>query len=58
MPRTTKRAERLALAKQRRKVRQKLKNKQRARYTHKKGLGQKKGTHPHRKSSALRNTAR
>jgi hypothetical protein len=54
MPRTTKRAEKLALAASRRKTRRKLRAKQRARYTHKQGQPGKKSTHPHRVTSARR----
>ncbi len=53
MPKTTRRSEKLALAKARRKVRRKLTAKQKARYSHKKGDGSTKNTHPHRKTSAL-----
>ncbi|MBN1256439.1 MAG: hypothetical protein JXA52_01900 [Planctomycetes bacterium] len=54
MPKTTRKSEKLALAKARRKVRRKLSAKQKSRYTHKQGDGTTKNTHPHRKSSALR----
>ena len=54
MPKTTRKAEKLALAKARRKVRRKLTAKQKARYSHRKGDGTTKNTHPHRKSSALK----
>jgi hypothetical protein len=55
MPKTTKRNEKLALAKARRKVRVKLKAKQKSRTDSKKGLGLKKtASHPHRVTSAKR----
>lgn len=54
MPKTTKKAEKLALEKTRRKIRKKLKAKQKSRHDYKKGLAIKKNTHPHRSSSAKR----
>lgn len=49
--RNTKKAERAALAKQRRAIRRKLAAKQAAKRT---GLKLKKKTHPHRRTAALR----
>ena len=54
MPKTTKREEKLALAKYRRKVRRKLVTKRKARQSHKIGLGIKSKSHPHRVTAAKR----
>ena len=52
MVRNTKKAERAARELKRRKIRRKLRAKQRAKHG---GLNRKTKTHPHRKSSALKN---
>jgi len=51
MPRTTKKAEREALAKKRRKVRRKMNAHQAAK---RKGLTAQQRSHPHRRTAALR----
>ncbi len=55
MPKTTRKSEKEALAKARRKVRKTLKAKQASKTKWKKGLKIKKNTHPHRASSSKAN---